>query len=107
MELPAATLKAADARLHALLLLQPESQDASTASKAQDTAGWATDGVKAAAHTVTRKAKEALGMEKPSAGPHTGESQEPAGAMESRSLISSCHWGDLSPPPPHLVACIC
>lgn len=63
---------------------KPESQDASTASKAQNTAGWATDGVKAAAHTVTRKAKEALGMEKPSAGPHSGESQEPAGAMESR-----------------------
>ena len=42
------------------------------------------DGVKAAAHTVTRKAKEALNMEKPTAGPHTGESQEPAGAMESR-----------------------
>ena len=77
-------LIAADARLTAMLLLQPESQDASTASKAQNTAGWATDGVKAAAHTVTRKAKEALGMEKPSAGPHSGASQEPAGAMESR-----------------------
>ena len=77
-------LKAAAARPSALLLLQPESQDASTASKARDTAGWATDGVKAATHTVTRKAKEAVGMEKPRAGPHSGESQEPAGAMESR-----------------------